>query len=42
MSMRLKERESGRRTVSELSESFGCKSKQWNSASGLARHFLGT
>ena len=39
--MRLTKREPGRRTVSELSELSGCRSKQWDSASGPARSFPG-
>ena len=35
--MRLTKRELGRRTVSELSESSGCRSEWWDSASGSVR-----
>ena len=40
--MRLTKRESGRRTISELSKSSGCKSEQQDSVSSLARSFLET
>ena len=41
MLMRLTKRELGRRTVFELSELSGYRSKWQDSASGLARSFLG-
>ena len=42
VSMRLTKRDLGRRTISELFESFGCKSEWKDSMSSLARSLLGT
>ena len=39
--MRLMKRESGRRTISKLSELSGCRSEQQDSASGPVRSFPG-